>query len=169
MDMRPCKLLIQVSVAMGCAARERNLVFASTLASFFTRAYDQLRIAAISDSSINLCGSHCGLSTGQWDAAGELCTALCRPLLSLSSTPSHVFSKFTFLSLSYLFFHSIPQEINVWSACICNPFVPSNPGLALTSPLWLYSWYSVPLCSPFLCPLEAVSREPAQVEHCMCT
>uniref|UniRef100_H2UA73 Transketolase n=1 Tax=Takifugu rubripes TaxID=31033 RepID=H2UA73_TAKRU len=54
-----------VSVAMGCAARERNLVFASTLASFFTRAYDQLRIAAISDSSINLCGSHCGLSTGE--------------------------------------------------------------------------------------------------------
>ncbi|CAG06882.1 unnamed protein product, partial [Tetraodon nigroviridis] len=54
-----------VSVAMGCAARDRNLVFASTLASFFTRAYDQLRIAAISDSSINLCGSHCGLSTGE--------------------------------------------------------------------------------------------------------
>lgn len=63
-DMRLFKFLLQVSVAMGCAARERNLVFASTLASFFTRAYDQLRIAAISDSSINLCGSHCGLSTG---------------------------------------------------------------------------------------------------------
>lgn len=62
--MRLFKSLLQVSVAMGCAARERNLVFASTLASFFTRAYDQLRIAAISDSSINLCGSHCGLSTG---------------------------------------------------------------------------------------------------------
>uniref|UniRef100_A0A669BXB0 transketolase n=1 Tax=Oreochromis niloticus TaxID=8128 RepID=A0A669BXB0_ORENI len=54
-----------VSVAMGCAARERNMVFASTLASFFTRAYDQLRMAAISESNINLCGSHCGLSTGE--------------------------------------------------------------------------------------------------------
>uniref|UniRef100_A0A671YG83 transketolase n=1 Tax=Sparus aurata TaxID=8175 RepID=A0A671YG83_SPAAU len=54
-----------VSVAMGCAARERNVVFASTLASFFTRAYDQLRMAAISESNINLCGSHCGLSTGE--------------------------------------------------------------------------------------------------------
>ncbi|KAF3689887.1 Transketolase [Channa argus] len=54
-----------VSVAMGCAARERNIVFASTLASFFTRAYDQLRMAAISESNINLCGSHCGLSTGE--------------------------------------------------------------------------------------------------------
>lgn len=50
---------------MGCAARDRNVVFASTLASFFTRAYDQLRTAAISESNINLCGSHCGLSTGQ--------------------------------------------------------------------------------------------------------
>ncbi|KAG7268515.1 hypothetical protein CRUP_002535 [Coryphaenoides rupestris] len=54
-----------VSVAMGCAARDRNIVFASTLASFFTRAYDQLRMAAISESNINLCGSHCGVSTGE--------------------------------------------------------------------------------------------------------
>ncbi|KAM3877794.1 transketolase [Diretmus argenteus] len=53
-----------VSVAMGCAARERNIVFASTLASFFIRAYDQLRMAAISESNITLCGSHCGLSAG---------------------------------------------------------------------------------------------------------
>lgn len=63
-DAKIEKCLSQVSVAMGCAARERNVVFASTLASFFTRAYDQLRMAAISDSNINLCGSHCGLSTG---------------------------------------------------------------------------------------------------------
>lgn len=62
--LRNNKFLSQVSVAMGCAARERNVVFASTLASFFTRAYDQLRMAAISESNINLCGSHCGLSTG---------------------------------------------------------------------------------------------------------
>ncbi|XP_037108919.1 transketolase isoform X1 [Syngnathus acus] len=54
-----------VNVAMGCTARERNVVFASTLASFFTRAYDQLRMAAILDSNVNLCGSHCGLSTGE--------------------------------------------------------------------------------------------------------
>ncbi|XP_063071397.1 transketolase [Engraulis encrasicolus] len=54
-----------VSVAMGCASRERNIVFASTLSSFFTRAYDQLRMAAISESNINLCGSHCGLSIGE--------------------------------------------------------------------------------------------------------
>ncbi|CAB1315386.1 unnamed protein product [Coregonus sp. 'balchen'] len=54
-----------VSVATGCAARERNVVYASTLASFVTRAYDQLRMAAISESNINLCGSNCGLSIGE--------------------------------------------------------------------------------------------------------
>ncbi|KAG9332424.1 hypothetical protein JZ751_014522 [Albula glossodonta] len=51
-----------VSVAMGCAARDRNIVFASTFATFFTRAFDQLRMASISESNINLCGSHCGVS-----------------------------------------------------------------------------------------------------------
>ncbi|XP_037630050.1 transketolase [Sebastes umbrosus] len=54
-----------VSVATGLVARERNVAFASTLAAFFTRAYDQLRMAAISESNINLCGSHCGLSPGE--------------------------------------------------------------------------------------------------------
>lgn len=56
----------QVSVAIGCAVRDRNVVFASTFATFFTRAYDQLRMAAISESNINLCGSHCGVSIGQF-------------------------------------------------------------------------------------------------------
>ncbi|KAF4070667.1 hypothetical protein AMELA_G00288110 [Ameiurus melas] len=54
-----------VSVAVGCAARDRNVVFASAFATFFTRAYDQLRMAAISESNINLCGSHCGVSIGE--------------------------------------------------------------------------------------------------------
>uniref|UniRef100_A0A8C6UKC3 Transketolase n=1 Tax=Neogobius melanostomus TaxID=47308 RepID=A0A8C6UKC3_9GOBI len=54
-----------VSVAVGCAARDRNLVFASTLASFFTRTHDQLRMAAMSESNVKLCGSHCGLSNGE--------------------------------------------------------------------------------------------------------
>uniref|UniRef100_A0A8C6PT27 transketolase n=1 Tax=Nothobranchius furzeri TaxID=105023 RepID=A0A8C6PT27_NOTFU len=54
-----------VSVAIGCAVRDRNIVFASTFATFFSRAYDQLRMAAISESNINLCGSHCGVSIGE--------------------------------------------------------------------------------------------------------
>ncbi|XP_077181662.1 transketolase [Paroedura picta] len=54
-----------VSVAVGCAARDRNIVFASTFATFYTRAFDQIRMAAISESNINLCGSHCGVSIGE--------------------------------------------------------------------------------------------------------
>lgn len=54
-----------VSVAVGCATRDRNVVFAATFATFFSRAYDQIRMAAISESNINLCGSHCGVSIGE--------------------------------------------------------------------------------------------------------
>ncbi|MBN3325333.1 TKT Transketolase, partial [Atractosteus spatula] len=54
-----------VGVAVGCAARDRTVAFASTFATFFTRAYDQIRMAAISESNINLVGSHCGVSIGE--------------------------------------------------------------------------------------------------------
>ncbi|XP_061527091.1 transketolase-like [Phycodurus eques] len=54
-----------VSVATGCAVRDRNVVFAGTFATFFSRAYDQLRTAAVSESNVNLCGSHCGVSVGE--------------------------------------------------------------------------------------------------------
>jgi transketolase len=39
--------------------------FASTFAAFFTRAYDFIRMAAISRASIKLCGSHAGVSIGE--------------------------------------------------------------------------------------------------------
>jgi transketolase len=38
--------------------------FASTFAAFFTRAYDQIRMAAVSNATIHLCGSHAGVSIG---------------------------------------------------------------------------------------------------------
>lgn len=66
---------------MGCAVRDRNVVFASTFATFFSRAFDQLRMAAISESNINLCGSHCGVSIGQWPLP-----RLCSSLLTLAGT-----------------------------------------------------------------------------------
>uniref|UniRef100_A0A2K5X407 Transketolase n=1 Tax=Macaca fascicularis TaxID=9541 RepID=A0A2K5X407_MACFA len=53
-----------VSIAVGCATRNRTVPFCSTFAAFFTRAFDQIRMAAISESNINLCGSHCGVSIG---------------------------------------------------------------------------------------------------------
>ena len=53
-----------VSVAVGMAAQ--GLVpFVDTFACFLARAYDQVRMAAISRSNINLCGSHCGVSIGE--------------------------------------------------------------------------------------------------------
>ncbi|XP_050784097.1 transketolase-like protein 1 [Gopherus flavomarginatus] len=58
-----------VSVALGCAARDRAVVFASTFAAFFTRAFDHIRMGAISQSNLNLCGSHCGGRTAPEDIA----------------------------------------------------------------------------------------------------
>ncbi|KAM6977046.1 transketolase-like protein 2 [Aplochiton taeniatus] len=54
-----------VSVAIGCATRDRTVAFASTFSAFFSRAYDQIRMGAISQSNVNLVGSHCGVSIGE--------------------------------------------------------------------------------------------------------
>ncbi|XP_048873987.1 transketolase-like [Brienomyrus brachyistius] len=54
-----------VSVAIGCATRDRTVPFASTFAAFLSRAYDHIRMAAISQSNVNLVGSHCGVSIGE--------------------------------------------------------------------------------------------------------
>ena len=53
-----------VSVGVGLAARGK-VPFLDTFACFLSRAYDQVRMAAISRSNINLCGSHCGVSIGE--------------------------------------------------------------------------------------------------------
>jgi len=54
-----------VGVAIGCATRNRAIVFASTFACFLSRAYDQLRMGAISQTNANFSGSHCGISIGE--------------------------------------------------------------------------------------------------------
>ncbi len=53
-----------VGVGVGLAAQE-HVPFVATFACFFSRAYDQIRMAAISRSNVNLCGSHCGVSIGE--------------------------------------------------------------------------------------------------------
>ncbi len=53
-----------VSVGVGLAARGYT-PFLATFACFLSRAYDQVRMAAISRSHIKLCGSHCGVSIGE--------------------------------------------------------------------------------------------------------
>jgi len=53
-----------VSVAVGFGARAK-VPFVSTFACFFTRAYDQIRVAGISQSNLKLAGSHAGISIGE--------------------------------------------------------------------------------------------------------
>lgn len=55
-----------VGVAIGAACRDRTVPFVSTFAAFLSRAYDQIRMAAVSQSNINMCGSHCGVSIGKF-------------------------------------------------------------------------------------------------------
>lgn len=54
-----------VGVAVGCATRGRTIPFASTFACFLSRGYDQIRMAGISRSPVNFCGSHVGCSIGE--------------------------------------------------------------------------------------------------------
>ena len=53
-----------VAAAVGMQVRGWK-PFASTFAAFFWRAYDFVRMAAISRASIRLCGSHAGVSIGE--------------------------------------------------------------------------------------------------------
>jgi transketolase len=53
-----------VASAVGLQVRG-YIPFASTFAAFFTRAYDFIRMAAISRANIRLCGSHAGVSIGE--------------------------------------------------------------------------------------------------------
>jgi len=53
-----------VGVATGFGARGK-VPFASTFATFFTRAYDQIRVAGISRANLKLVGSHVGVSIGE--------------------------------------------------------------------------------------------------------
>ncbi len=59
-----------VSAAVGMQALGK-IPFASTFAAFFTRAYDQIRMAAISKANIRLVGSHAGVSIGE-DGASQM-------------------------------------------------------------------------------------------------
>jgi transketolase len=53
-----------VGVATGFGARGK-VPFASTFACFLSRAYDQIRVAGISQANLKLAGSHVGVSIGE--------------------------------------------------------------------------------------------------------
>jgi transketolase len=52
-----------VAAAVGLSVRG-YVPFAATFAAFFTRAYDFIRMSAISQANIRLCGSHSGVEIG---------------------------------------------------------------------------------------------------------
>ena len=53
-----------VGAATGLAARGK-VPFVSTFAAFLTRAFDQIRMAGVSQSNVKFCGSHAGVSIGE--------------------------------------------------------------------------------------------------------
>src|SRR5213075_3067712 len=68
-----------VGAAMGLAARGA-IPFPSTFACFLSRAYDFIRMAAISQVGIKLAGSHAGVSIGE-DGPSQMALedlAMCR-------------------------------------------------------------------------------------------
>lgn len=59
-----------VGVAAGLSKRGK-IPFLSTFAAFFTRAFDQIRMAAVSEANIRCVGSHAGVSIGE-DGASQM-------------------------------------------------------------------------------------------------
>ena len=53
-----------ISAAVGLQNRKKK-PYCSTFAAFFSRAFDQIRMGAISQADIKLCGSHAGVSIGE--------------------------------------------------------------------------------------------------------
>jgi transketolase len=53
-----------IAAAVGMSVRD-YVPFASTFGAFMSRAYDFIRMAAISQANVRLCGSHAGVSIGE--------------------------------------------------------------------------------------------------------
>merc|ERR1719483_522643 len=54
-----------LGVGIGAACRDRTIAFASTFSAFLTRGFDNLRMGVISQTNLNVVGSHCGVSIGE--------------------------------------------------------------------------------------------------------
>lgn len=59
-----------VSMSLGLSIKKFN-TFTSTFAAFFSRAHDQIRMAAISSANMTFSGSHAGVSIGE-DGASQM-------------------------------------------------------------------------------------------------
>ncbi|HAU30561.1 TPA: transketolase [Candidatus Dependentiae bacterium] len=61
-----CFIAEQSMIGIATGLARRGLIpFCSTFSAFLTRAFDQIRMAAIGASPIRICGSHAGVSIGQ--------------------------------------------------------------------------------------------------------
>lgn len=58
-------LLFYCGTELACATRGRTVAFVRTSAAFLTRAFDQIRKGAISQTRVSLSGSHCRVSVGE--------------------------------------------------------------------------------------------------------
>lgn len=65
-----------VGVAIGAAARDRTIAFCSSFACFLSRAFDQIRMGAISFTNVNFVGSHVGVSIGELLPPQAICRIL---------------------------------------------------------------------------------------------
>src|SRR5260370_40073920 len=54
--------MVGAGVGLGVCGK---IPFVSTFACFLTRAFDQIRMAAISRANLKVSGSHCGVSIGE--------------------------------------------------------------------------------------------------------
>ncbi|HGJ67609.1 TPA: transketolase, partial [bacterium] len=59
-----------IGMATGLSVKGYK-VFASTFGAFLTRAHDQIRMAALSNANLTICGSHAGVSIGE-DGASQM-------------------------------------------------------------------------------------------------
>ncbi|MEK6850225.1 MAG: transketolase [Nanoarchaeota archaeon] len=59
-----------IGMALGLSIKNYH-VFASSFAAFLSRAHDQIRMSALSNGNITICGSHAGVSVGQ-DGASQM-------------------------------------------------------------------------------------------------
>ena len=67
-----CYIAEQAMVGMAAGAGAIGAVpWAATFAAFFSRAFDQVRMAALSSANLKLCGSHAGTSIGE-DGASQM-------------------------------------------------------------------------------------------------
>ncbi|MES1905115.1 MAG: hypothetical protein MHPSP_001691 [Paramarteilia canceri] len=57
--------MVSIAIGIEMSSNSEYTVFCSTFGAFFLRAAHQIKLAAILGSSLNLCGSHVGVSIGQ--------------------------------------------------------------------------------------------------------